>query len=93
MSYAEAIVTAASDVSEADRAKIQTWAEREEFQAIPMKMGMLITGDEELFRKVFGITQADLSARSTRDVSLPIPAEVASAVSSITIRRLPSIDG
>jgi hypothetical protein len=90
MSYAEAIVAVISD---AERSKVQTWFERRGFQTIPMKMGMLVTGDQEVFRQLVTVNSEDISARAGQDVSLPIPAEIADAVSSITIRRTPSIDG
>lgn len=90
MSYAEAIVAVISD---ADRSKVQTWFERKGFQTIPMKMGMLITGDQEVFRQLATANSEDVSVGVGRDVSLSIPADLADAVSSITIRRTPSIDG
>jgi hypothetical protein len=90
MSYAEAIVAVISD---ADRSKVQTWFERKGFQTIPMRMGMLITGDQEVFRQLATANSEDVSVGVGRDVSLSIPADLADAVSSITIRRTPSIDG
>ena len=89
MSYAEAIVAVISD---ADRSKVQTWFERKGFQTIPMKMGMLITGDQEVFRQL-ATANSEVGVGAGRDVSLSIPADLADAVSSITIRRTPSIDG
>jgi len=54
---------------------------------------MLITGDQEVFRQLATANSEDVSVGVGRDVSLSIPADLADAVSSITIRRTPSIDG
>jgi hypothetical protein len=88
MSYAEAIVTIFSDQV---KTKVQMWFEGQGFQTIPMKMGILITGDEAVFQQSFALNSEHINASAGRDMSLPIPAELASAVSSITIRRTPSI--
>jgi hypothetical protein len=87
MNYVEAIVTLAPD---ANLTEVQAWFEQKGFQSVPMRMGMLISGDEDLFRRVFKATGDDINARAVRDISLPIPSEIASLIGSITIRRLPS---
>ena len=87
MNYVEAIVTSAGS---ADLPRIQTWFEQQGFQTVPMKMGLLVTGDEDLFRRVFEVSADEIRARTERDVDLSKPAAIANVVTSITIRRLPS---
>src|SRR5262249_21770888 len=52
MNYVEAIVTSAGS---ADLPRIQSWFEKQGFQVVPMKMGLLVTGGEDLFRRVFEV--------------------------------------
>ena len=88
MNYVEAIVTLAEN---ADLPGIQTWFEKHGFQTVRMKMGLLVTGGEYLFRQAFDVTEDESHAHADRDVEIPIPAALANSVTSITIRRLPSI--
>jgi hypothetical protein len=88
MNYVEAIVTSAGS---ADLPRMQAWFENQGFQTVRMKMGLLVTGDEDLFRRVFEVTADEIRARRERDVDLPKPPQIADSVCSITIRRLPSI--
>ena len=88
MNYVEAIVTSAGN---ADLPRLQAWFEKQGFQTVPMKMGLLVSGDEDLFRRVFEVPANEIRARTERDVDLPKPSQIADSVDSITIRRLPSI--
>lgn len=90
MNYAEAIVTLAEH---ADLKRAQAWFEERGFQTLPMKMGLLASGGQDLFRQVFATTEDEMNARAERDVSLHVPTSISNVVDSITIRRLPSIEG
>jgi hypothetical protein len=86
--YIEGIVTL-SPGANADQ--VRSWFEQHGFAATRMAGGLLVAGAPSLFEKSLGITQGELAARSTRDVLLSIPDDLREFVTSIGIRRLPSI--
>jgi hypothetical protein len=85
--YIEAIVILRDG---ADTARVRSWFGDCGFGTTSMHAGLLISGSESLFRTTFGVHQ-DFGQGSSIDTQLPTPTPVQEWVSSIVIRRLPSL--
>jgi hypothetical protein len=81
MSHVEAILTwSAAGPSDA----VKAWLTERGFTAASMKVGLLVSGNSELFEEVFGVTRAE---PGPKQVDLPIPAELRAHVASVGIPR------
>jgi hypothetical protein len=86
--YVEAVVTVRSG---GDAARVQLWFERLGFSVIHMNAGLLVSGGSHLFVTAFGLSEGEIERRSKGDVEITIPADLRGWVSSMTIRRVPTI--
>jgi hypothetical protein len=85
MAHVEAVVV--STESGASRETVRDWFSQRGFEVVPMRVGLLVSGDSAVFESVFGAA-LDTGARTA---SLPIPPELEAHVASITVpaRRKP----
>jgi hypothetical protein len=88
--YAEAIVTLAPGANPDDA---RSWFEEQGFGVSRMTEGLLVSGTGSLFAKTLGITGDELTARQADDVPLSIPDVLREFVTSMVVRRLPSLHG
>jgi hypothetical protein len=88
--YAEAIVTLAAG---ANPDHVRSWFEKHGFRVSGMTQGLLVSGTGSSFAKNLGITEDELTARQADDVLLTIPDVLRELVTSMVVRRLPSIHG
>jgi hypothetical protein len=88
--YAEAIVTLAP-AANADH--VRSWFEKHGFGISRMTGGLLVSGTGALFAKKLGIPEDHIAARQAHDVLLGVPDDLLEFVTSIVIRRSPSIQG
>ena len=77
MEYVEAIVAWTGGRS----ARARDWLVARGFDVIDMRAGLLITGDADAFERAFGVDPSHAPSRS-----LPVPADLAADVASITVR-------
>jgi hypothetical protein len=77
-SYIEAILELSEN---ADRARVEEWLARRGLRAMPMRAGLLVTGDRASFEAAFGATIAGAEP----PVRLNVPPELADVVESATI--------
>ncbi len=84
--FVEAIVIVHSDSA---KAEVASWFRRRDFEVLPMRAGLLVTGSGATFREVFQTTIQDRS----QDQELPAPEDIRHAVDRITIRQNPDYTG
>jgi hypothetical protein len=83
-SYVEAVVVSAQ--GGADPA-VEGWFAERGLRTQRMRAGLLVSGDARVFEAAFGV---DIRL-GERPVSLPVPAELAQAVESITVPPPPRV--
>jgi hypothetical protein len=81
--YVEAIVT----LTEEAMPEVQRWLTDHGLQSVPMRAGLLATGDRAAFEAAFGVDLHDVRL----PVRLEAPPELRGAVSSIVIPPLKGI--
>jgi hypothetical protein len=60
---------------------VAEWLRDRGLEVLPMRQGLLVTGDWEVFASVFGVDMADL----TGPAELPVPEPLAGAVAAISL--------
>jgi len=67
------------------KSSVEKWFASRSLQTIPMRSGLLVTGNRIAFEEAFGIRLSDMEP----PVNLPVPSDLTEAVSSIVIPKLP----
>ena len=88
--FVEAVVTLKP---EGQAGSVSQWMERHGFQVLKMRAGFLVTASASAFAKALGGAVLEIEDVRRGDVSFPVPSELATSVSSIVARRLPSYRG
>jgi hypothetical protein len=79
-SYLEAVFELAEGT---DRGQVEEWLARRGLRSLPMRAGLLVTGDQASFEAAFGVTIAGAEP----PVRIEVPPELADVVKSATIPR------